>query len=231
MAVDPRNDPNGFKVVVTPPGTAWATASPTLRLRFYQEVGRLAAAVKDRELARGIDKDGRRLTPISAATREARKRWDYSPMGIADPKAPPLTPVYAESRTRSLLRWKAYADRVVFFWAYDIHTERPWGEILDYHRRGGAHLPVRDVVGISPKGIEEIRRQALKWWASKDRLRELTASPAEARGRVGASGIVAPLKPVRGDYTTGPRRLRNGRFEKVDITGKHIDELATVGAR
>ena len=80
-------------------------------------------------------------------------------MGRADPDAPPLTPCRAASRTRSLLRSAAYPDGAWIYWGLDRHTGRPWGEILDYHRKGGgpSRLPVRDVIGrpgpASTKGL------------------------------------------------------------------------------
>jgi hypothetical protein len=215
---DPRSDPNAFALRFDPTGTAWAAAGPDVRRRFYQQVGKLAAAAKDLELARGLDRHGRRLKPIAASTRRRRRLWDYSPMGKADPDAPPLTPCHARSRTRSLLRFAAHADGVWLFWAVDPHTGRPWGEILDFHREGGGRLPVRDVIGLSEKATRQVRRDAWAWWHSAGAKAHTAAvarvaSPAEAAGR---PGVVGP-RPKVTPFDTGWRQLKGGKFESISV--------------
>lgn len=213
--LDPRTDPNAFAVAIDPPGQSWLMAGRDIRTRYYQEVGRLAAPVKDLELARGLDRFGRPMVPIAEATRKARRQWDYSPMGRADPAAPPLTPCRAASRTRSLLRYAAYPDGCWFFWAYDPHTGRPWGEILDYHRAGGGNLPVRDVIGLSVKAIQQVKRKAWAWWqATGGKGTSPGENPREAAVRPG--GVVVPRAPI-GAFSTGFRQLKSGRFESISV--------------
>jgi hypothetical protein len=175
--VEPRADPNGYFLgrELAPTGFEWEFSPPSLRLRYWKQVGELAAKAKDAELAAGLDRQGRPLIPIAQSTRVRRLDPNYSPMGIADPDAPPLTPVYDASRTRSLLRWKAYQDGVAFYWAYDGHTGDSWGVILGYHRQG-VHGRVRDVIGLSPNAIRRVKRQALAWWEAT-----LAKIPAKVR--------------------------------------------------
>jgi hypothetical protein len=225
---DPLTDPNAFRVEnIDPPDADFRKASQATRMKYYTRVGHFAATAKDRDLAAGLDKNGHRLRPITAETRKARQRWDYSPMGQASPNAPPLMATYDKSRTRSLLRWKAYDGFVLFFWAYDVHTGRPWGEILNYHREGKRPLPKRDVIGLSATSLATVKRQAFGWWrgvagvdegAERDRIRRV----------VGPGGVVAPKSGRIADFRTGHQQLRDGRFRGITPT-RHVDFLAGVG--
>lgn len=230
-------DPNAYAIDVKPPkGPAWDSARDSQRLRYWQEVGRLGAAAKQEDLARGVGVDGRKLRPITEATRKRRALFDYSPMGTASPKAPPLTPCYSASRTRSLLRWEATAEGVTFGWAYDIHTGRPWGEILRYHADGGGHLPARDVIGLSATATKRVQRDATAWWVKTGRKHPFIASQPQTapiygasggkspRGFVGPSGTRSPRPPIA-DYTTGFRQFKEGAFTPIDVRGKHLDGI------
>lgn len=230
-------DANAYTIAVKAPrGPAWDRAGESQRLRYWQEVGRLGAAAKQEELAAGKGADGRKLRPIAEATRKRRALFDYSPMGTASPNAPPLTPCYSASRTRSLLRWEATTRGVLFGWAYDIHTGRPWGEILRYHADGGGHLPVRDVIGLSPGATKRVQRAATAWWAKTGRKHPFIASKPQAApiygaaggkapgGFVGPSGTRSPRPPIA-DYRTGAAYFKEGRFIPVDVRGKHLDGI------
>ena len=146
---------------------AWRAAPDAVRRAFWKEVVKIGLEVKDHELSEGLDKNGQEMIAISRRTRENRR----SAMGPADPNAPPLQPAYGLSRTRSLLAGRAFNDHAEFFWRFDDHTQASWGRILNYHRRGKGRLPVRDVIGLSPKGVAEVERRAQRWWfAHKDAI-------------------------------------------------------------
>src|SRR4051812_10162364 len=122
--IEPADDP------------AWAYLGPAARRAFWTTVATIAAAEWDDQVASGIGATGRKLKPISARTRAARAQPDYAPMGRAAPDAPPLTPCYGASRTRSLLRYVVRENEVYFYWDTDSHTGGSWGRILAYHRDG-----------------------------------------------------------------------------------------------
>lgn len=221
---DPRSDPNAFTLAWPVPRGMLMAAD---RLNYWRHAGAVAAGLKDGELRRGLDKDGRRMAAISKYTRLHRR----SAMGPASPSAPPLTPAFALSRTRSLLRHKAYLDRVVFYWDFDLHTGDSWGVVLDYHRTGaGGRLPRRDVIGLSRAARNQARREADRWWAEGGHA----PPPAEApRGHRRifeprpAPTRAAPTRP----YATGWRTLIDGRFVAVDVAGKHLEPAGGLGGR
>lgn len=178
---------------------------------------------KDRDLAAGLDKEGKPLRPIALATRAHRE----SAMGPADPNAPPLMPAYAVSRTRLLLEGEPTSKGAHFWWGYDPHTGDEWGKILDYHRRGigVGHRIKRDVIGLSPDAVARVREQVLKRWKAwkraglrlgwQPRPKPLAKVPElVTTGRVdfhnftyGIGGTGAPGVGVR---TTGFRQRRPG---------------------
>src|SRR5215218_703390 len=109
--IEPAHDP------------AWRSAPVELRRAFWRAVVELGLEAKDRDLARGLDAHGRQMAAISSYTRKHRR----SAMGHADPNAPPLTPAYGLSRTRSLLRGRAMVDHAEFYWT--AHEGEHWGKI------------------------------------------------------------------------------------------------------
>jgi hypothetical protein len=140
-------------------------AAPNAQRRAYWEaVSAFVAEAKEAELKAGLDRKGDDMVAIAASTRKNR----HSEMGPADPFAPPLQPAHGLSRTRALFvaQPTRLADGVTCFWSYDAHTGASWGEILRHHRKGGKHLPVRDVIGLSPVSLETVRTRALHWWRS-----------------------------------------------------------------
>ena len=183
--IEPSDDP------------AWVVASESLRRQYWRAVVLYAKDVKDDELAAGLDKRGRPLRPIAASTRKHRT----SEMGPADPSAPPLMPAYAVSRTRLNFTGRAFADHAEFYW-----TEG-WGKILEIHaglrrRRRKAkakrRLPIRDVIGISPRGLAKIKRLAMAWWAKHRQ----------------AQGVVSLPQPVAASVARpAPRLVVNGRTD------------------
>lgn len=152
--VEPRDDP------------AWGVASEAMKGRFRREASIIAAAEWDKSRRKGLDRFGQKLAPISEYTYNNRR----SAMGDADPDAPPLTPAYDLSRTRSFLRKRVTAEGVYFWWIYDPRVKRSWGVILGYHATGQVRgAPVRDVIGFSPSEVETIRSHMRRWWDARRR--------------------------------------------------------------
>lgn len=156
---------------VQPVEPSWLMADVLARREFARLVVQLVLKAKDKELASGLDRFGRPLVPISEYTFKHRK----SAMGPADPYAPPLTPAYGLSRTRSLLDGRAHLDHALFFWRMDPVTGKSWGRILGYHREGAGRLPVRDVIGLSPASLAWVKEQVARWWVAKQRMQEFYA--------------------------------------------------------
>jgi ADP-ribosyltransferase exoenzyme len=149
---------NGFKVSgIAPPDLASYDA--TTRKLYWTWVLKLALARKDRELAAGLDKDGAPLRPISEYTRKNR-RSAMTPSGKGDPNAPPLTPGYQKSRTRSLLAGRALSTHVDMFWKFDSWTGESWAVVLSYQAARG-----RDVFGISQEGLAWLKVKSWAMWA------------------------------------------------------------------
>jgi hypothetical protein len=145
--IEPANDPE------------WLLAGESVRREFWRAVVVYVIKAKEVELSAGLDRFGKRLAPIKVKTRKYRK----SEMGAADPVAPPLMPAYGVSRTRLNLTGRAYPDRAQFFWTDG------WGRILAIHAAGSRkrHLPKRDVIGLSPAGLADVKRDALQWWSAR----------------------------------------------------------------
>lgn len=133
---------------------AWRLAGPVAHLAFWREAARYGLIVKDKSLARGLDKHGERME-ISERTRENRR----SAMGRAYPHAPALTPSFGRSRTRSYLRARADSTGVTYFWRFDRRLGHSWGLILTYQAGAG-----RDVIGFSAADHELIARHMAWWW-------------------------------------------------------------------
>lgn len=133
---------------------------PWDRSRYWSIVGIIAERVKQDELQRGLDRFGRKLRPVRVRKVKFRRSGR-----VVDGE--PLMPHRGLSRTRRLLRYSVLSFGVVFYWA------NGWARILDYHRRGSClrrkgrivgKLPVRDVFGISPAGMEKIKAEAARHW-------------------------------------------------------------------
>lgn len=166
--IEPSHDP------------AWRQASESTRRAFWRAVVAYGLEAKDRELAAGLDRRGAKMVPIAKSTRENRR----SAMGKADPNAPPLTPAYGLSRTRSLLDGRAHDGRAEFFWRFDSVTEQAWGRILGYHRKGSKRLPKRDVIGISSAAVARIKAKAWAWWRqTKQAGKPATVTTVKGAGR------------------------------------------------
>jgi hypothetical protein len=92
-----------YELSVAEVGPAWdpeyLRAPETVKREVRRWIVLYGLRAKDEDLAAGLDREGRALTPVTQATRENR----VSAMGPADPNAPALMPAYAVSRTRLLL--------------------------------------------------------------------------------------------------------------------------------
>jgi hypothetical protein len=132
---------------IAPPDLARQTDS--IKLMFWGWVMEAGLKQKDRDLARGLDKDGK-VMRISAYTRQHRKSA-MTPSGKGDPSAPALEPGRQKSRTRSLLTGKAFTDHAEFWWKFDPHIGDSWARILEKQQEQG-----RDVFGLSPAALKRV---------------------------------------------------------------------------
>jgi hypothetical protein len=210
---------------VEPIDPFWGLADERTRAAFRKEVVKAVLAEKDRDLAAGLDRRGRRMKRISEWTRLHRR----SEMGKADPDAPPLTPAHGLSRTRAYLDGRALADEAEFFW------RGGWGRILHFHRIGAGRLPVRDVIGVSDMLLARVQNRMEAWWkayragvveqAERDaeRFRVVVPSRAPARReppRSRRKAVATPVTPkvityhtrrepeAPADFSTGWRQFR-----------------------
>ena len=168
--------------------TSFVVSWPVPSLRGQPEAVRLAywrAAVplilkqKDKELAAGLNRHGRKLPRVRRDTAR-RRRSAMTPNGKGDPKAPYLMPGRKLSRTRSLLAAKELSDGrgVRVWWRYDAYTGREWGEVLRRHAMRG---PEYDVIGLSPQGTKAVRRAVERRWAKANKaLPAPVATPTQA---------------------------------------------------
>lgn len=151
MPVRPSED--GYTIFgINPPGSE--RFPDDVRKMFYGWVLEIGLRQKDRDLAKGLDKDGKALKAISAQTRKYRKSA-MTPSGKGDPNAPPLIPGWQKSRVRSLLTGKAFADHAEFWWKFDPFTGDSFARVLEFQATAG-----RDVFGLSPAALMRVRAQA-----------------------------------------------------------------------
>lgn len=229
---------------LSPGGLEWNLAPSSLRKLYWQQFAKHAAEAKDRELAAGLDKNGNRMADIADSTREARLNPAYSPMGIADPDAPPLTPCYEASRTRSLLRYKADPTGVTFYWDFDHNTGDSWGVILSYHQTAFGNRPARDVFGLSRNGQNKARSAASQWWnqylstrlAANIRIQNAIVPPIPAN--LAAPPAPGPYQPKKNKkrgpvapYSTGFQSNIGGKFVTVDIKNPVYTPMYGVGVK
>lgn len=188
----------------------WMLAGPEGQRQFWEEAARVGLAVKDRSLSLGLDKNGRRLAPLSPLTIAARKadinpvtaHAPYSPMGRAIPSEVPLQASGGLSRTLTLLRYEVRPAGVWFYWGRDSSTGLDWGVVLRRHARGftqrfrwphssWGHVPSRDVIGLSKADLAAIKTRMDRWWqanrlrlAGRTQERVARPSPKPARTTV-----------------------------------------------
>ena len=195
---DSVNPPGTFPLTfmvsgIEPPDVA--DSPPDARSRYWSIVGRIAERVKQDELSKGLDRHGRRLRPVKVRRVKFRRSGR-----VVDGE--PLMPHRGLSRTRRLLRYSVMTFGVVFYWA------NGWAKILDYHRRGAClrrkgrivgKLPVRDVFGISPAGIERIKAEADRHWRNGTMPEKKIAGNMVDQGL----GIEVPMDDTRKQRAKG----------------------------
>lgn len=174
--------------IAYPSDQAWKSASDAVKAEYRGWWRDLVGKAKDKELAKGKDRHGANLVAIAKSTRDNRR----SAMGPADPDAPPLTPAYGLSRTRSLFRGRIKGDTVQCFWG--SHEGEHWGKILAYHRRGAGNLPVRDVIGLSKASEAWVKRTALRYWAARG-AGLVAREKAKVWRKIAPGKVVTPLRP------------------------------------
>ena len=185
---------------------------------FYAEVVRRVLLLKGIELAAGLDKDGKPLRAIAAATVQSRTadinpvtgRAPYSPMGRAIAEAPPLQSTGGMSRTRSLFRGRVTPAGATFYWDDDPHSGINWGDALARHAKGFfkrfadgrvRYVPPRDVIGLSPQSRAILQQYMNRWWAARRGLSAVFGAHEGLSVDVGSEQL--PGKP--------PKRLRQVR--------------------
>lgn len=137
--------------VPEPPPTdiAWKWASEAVRLQYYKHAADIALSLKQKEIRKGVDVDGKPLRPVQRASR---------PDGAT---GPPLTPHYAESRTRKWLRASIgiKAGTVTLWWSHG------WGTILGYHaRKEVIGAPERNVIGLTSADEAKFNAEMRAYW-------------------------------------------------------------------
>jgi hypothetical protein len=173
--------PTSIKITgIAPPGLS-GLPQP-MRQQFWQIVAPIALKVKDNELAAGLDAHGDPLRPISPRTRKYR-RSAMTPSGKGDPSAPPLMPARQKSRTRALLAARALPTHVELYWRFDPFTGDQWARILTFQRQHG-----RDVFGVSPDGMRQIRDKA---WAEWEAWKKRGAAPEEYKRAYSSAALTA----------------------------------------
>lgn len=164
---------------------AWHLAGREGQRIAGREAARLVLVAMNHQLAAGIDRFGKPLTPISGRTAASRSaninpvtgHQPYSPMGRASAANAPLQSTGAKSRTRSLLRARPDEGDILVFWADDIHTGVNWGLVLARHAAGfymrfhdgWGYVPPRDVIGLAPVYLAWFRTRFGEWWKANRR--------------------------------------------------------------
>ena len=145
------------------------------RRAFWKAVVDFTLHVKRESLAKGLDRHGLKMKPITRYTREHRK----SEMGEADPSAPVLQPAHGLSRVQAYLRGRAFADHAEFYWV------NQFGRLLHFHRIGARNnwarsgrLPVRDVIGLSQADTNQVKWLAARWWKQRQKANAAKTNPA-----------------------------------------------------
>jgi len=159
---------------------------------------------KDRDLARGFDKDGN-VHPLSPKTIKYRK----SAVGPVTRRAPRLIPALALSRVRSLLTGRAHTTCAEFWWKYDPVTAASFAEVLHFAAAAG-----HDVFGLSPEETAWVKQEATKKW------RAWKAAGGGMRATAEAPGVKASRKPGGKSVS-----VRGGKSVSVRITKRQLYEL------
>lgn len=204
--------PIGYRLAGIAPETDPVYAlRPQARKAFWREAAVVGLKVKKRSLARGLDKDGNRMAPVSLLTRQARRanvnpvrgERPYSSRGTANPYAPPLQATGTNSRTYALLRFEIRGESVWYYWGLDSDTGLDWGIVLARHAGGFwqrfvyprpsfGFVKPRDVIGLSNQDLRDIAQEMGRWWlANRGRFAGRDMPNTGTPGRV-----VVPQRPT-----------------------------------
>lgn len=170
MVDEPKNIPlNGLIRVPR----ELADAEITHRAKFWKLLGHAALLLKRAEILDGIDRWGHRLQPI-------KRKWG---------DRTPLLPRGEPSRTYRLLSLNSSARGATLFWKRGGGREA-WPTILGYHayKHGPRRLPVRNVIGLSPRSVDKLMSETEMWQAGY-------AAGLAAGGGPGRGGSTVPSKP------------------------------------
>lgn len=198
----------GFKIQGIEPSSdiAWTLAGPKGHRAFWNEVARWGLKVKDESIRKGLDIYGEPLAPISERTRNNR----VSAMGKAYRNAPPLTPAYGKSRTRSYLRAIVERDGVWLQWRYDPRIGNSWGVIL--RMQADNKKKPRNVIGMSIEDLDAVYDHMVRWWKTYRKKYAIAgASEAVTPKIVARFNNAPPAKPV----TPTPSQPLTVRFAPV----------------
>lgn len=204
--------------------TDLSTYPDQVKKLFWGWVTDAALRIKDRELARGWDKDGN-VHPLAARTIKYRK----SEVGPVTRNAPRLIPALARSRARSLLRGRSHTNSAELYWTFDAVTGDSFAVILHFSAEAG-----HDVFGISRRGMAQVKEQALqKWQAWK-------VGAGHARPAVRVPGFPEPphvsikrevRRPLaRVDVKGRAHAQRGGDIENFDLSGSDVKLRAAIKA-
>ena len=178
----------GFRIRgIEPPELS--TFPDRIKLMFWGWVTE-AALRKDKELARGWDKNGN-VHPLKPKTIRYRK----SEVGPVHPNAPRLIPALNLSRVRSLLTGRAHTTSAEFWWRYDAVSGASFAVILHYQADEYGH----DVFGLSPTGTAWVAREATKKWrawiAAGGGIRATQEVPGFPAAQGNPQGYRPPVNP------------------------------------
>ena len=168
--------------------TDLSTYPDSVKRLWWDWVVKYGLIAKDKELARGLDKDGAPMRALHPKTIKYRK----SEVGPVTKNAPPLEPALALSRVRSLLTGRAHTGSAEFWWKFDAVSGESFATILRYQRDEYG----RDVFGLSPRGtawtLAQATKEWQKWKASPEAARLATARP----GIPAARQVRTPLPKI-----------------------------------
>jgi hypothetical protein len=196
------------------------TAPAGQRRAYWLAVSQFVAQAKEAELRAGLDRFGNPMAALAKYTVEHR----HSEMGPADPFAPPLQPAHGLSRTRSLFRAMPTArlNGVTCWWAYDAVTGESWGKMLAIHRAGSKNLPRRDVIGLSPEYVADVKKKAAAWWKEYTRTKGKTPVPEfepELEPEPAPKFKVERVKPYKPKYPERAIPKKPTRVSQIKING------------
>lgn len=237
-----QDSPHGFWLRIEfPADDPIYQGSMTAQRQYLTEAARQGRSLLIHRILAGQDRHGQAVAPIGPSTREHRAdnlSWvtgerPYSPMGRADPVAPPDAPNRQQSRIIALLTHRIDVAQagVYFFWRHDNHTGQDWSWVqaakalprIVSTYRGKREVPGRDHRGFSDQELRLIDNYMDLWWRSN---RGRWKSEAEANERRSLSPSTAwdiPSVPIE-SAAVEPRVGLFGRLGSMvrEVAGRAI---------